>query len=683
MSANDSRLRRTESSVLRTTCPLDCPDACGVLVDTDERGAFVRVRGNPEHGPSGGVLCGKTMLYGELVTSPDRLLTPLVRAGGRKSSPLVPATWDEALDLVARRVGPLRGEDVLALWYGGSMGLVQRKFPLRMMHALGATLHDGGICDATSTAGYEAVLGRCIGPDIESADDCDLFVLWGADAARTVQHLQPALQRLCRRGVPVVAIDVYRTDTIRALERWGGRGFVLRPGTDAALALCLARLAFERDFADHAFLARECVGATEFEAHVRLGHGIDETARITGLSTSDIEALAALCARARNPFWKTGVGWTRRANGGMSMRAVCSLAAVLGSAARVHYESFAHFGLNEDAIIRPDLRPSGRNATPVLQVGLGRELAAGRFRAVFVWCHNPAVTLPDTHAVRAGLARDDTFVVVHEHFLTETAECADVVLPATMFVEHADVYRSYGHRWMQHARAAVAPPLGSRGQGPRSNVETFAALARRLDLPRETWDVDAESLCDELLLASRPRLSDEEIERLRTGVPIKPHALAHTDWGTESGKIELFSAPLERRGLAPMAEYVPDDGFGGGSLWLMCTPSINTHNSTFGHSPRHRKRDGPATCHVHPDDARERGLAAGQRAVISNTFGSLTLPIAISDAMPRGAVRVDGLPSARDFPEGVGVNALVSPLPSDLGDGNVLYSARVDMTAAR
>lgn len=671
-----------ESTPRRTTCPLDCPDACGVLVDTNDRGAFVRVRGNPEHLASGGVLCGKTMLYGELVTSPDRLLTPLVRAGGRKSAPLVPATWDDALDLIARRVRPLAGEDVLALSYGGSMGLVQRKFPLRMMHALGATLHDGGICDATSTAGYEAVLGRCIGPDIESADDCDAFVLWGADAARTVQHLQPALQRVCRRGVPVVAIDIYRTDTLCALERWGGRGFVLRPGTDAALALCLARLAFERGFADRAFLARECVGAAEFEAHVRSAHDVEETARVTGLAVDEIEALAALCARARNPFWKTGVGWTRRQNGGMSMRAVCSLAAVLGAADRVHYESFAHFGLNEDAVMRPGLRPRTADRPPVLQVALGRELAAGRYRAVFVWCHNPAVTLPDSRTVRAGLARDDTFVVVHEHFLTETAERADVVLPATMFVEHADVYRSYGHRWMQYARAAVPPPFGSGG-GPRSNVDTFAAIARRLELPRETWDVDAESLCEELLLASRPRLSHDEIERLRTGVPVKPHALVHQDRGTESGKIELYSAPLARRGLAPMAAFVPDEGLGGGSLWLVCAPSVNTHNSTFAHSARHRKKDGPPVCHVHPDDARERGLQHGAQAVLSNSFGSLTLPVATSDVMPRGSVRVDGLPSASDIPEAIGVNALASPAASDLGDGNVLYSARIDVRAAR
>jgi anaerobic selenocysteine-containing dehydrogenase len=659
-----------------TTCPLDCPDACGVLVEVDERGRFVSLRGNPAHSYSRGTLCGKTMLYGDLVESSERLLSPLVRAGGKKSGRFVEAGWDEAIERIAERVKPLAGKDVLALSYGGSMGLVQRRFPLRMMNALGATLHDGGICDATSTAGYECVLGRCVGPDIETIEDSDLVWLWGADVARTVQHLQPGLQRLRKRDVPVVAIDIYRTDTIRALERWGGRGIVVRPGTDAALALCLARIAFEVGFADRAFLSRECQGAEDFEAHVRARNDLEETARITGVSAQAIAELASLLQRARKPFIKTGVGWTRRRNGAMSMRAVCSLAAVLGRADRVHYESFAHFGLAEDVVRRDDLRPKGAPAEPVVQVGLGRELAEGRFGAVFVWCHNPAVTLPDSRAVRRGLAREDLFVVVHEHFLTETAELADVVLPATMFVEHADVYRSYGHRVMQYARKAVEPP-----SGPRSNVAAFGAIAKRLGLPRETWDVTEDGLCEELLEASRPRIADDEMARLRQGEPVKLRSQRFDGWGTPSGKIELWSDAAKAKGQPPMATYVPDDGAGDrGRFVLVAAPSVETHNSTFVHSARHVKKAGPPIVHVNPDDARELKLVEGGQVRLSNSRGTLTFPVAISSSMPRGLVRVDGLPRAKDLPEGVGLNALTSGATSDLGDGNVLYSARVDLS---
>jgi anaerobic selenocysteine-containing dehydrogenase len=660
------------------TCPLDCPDACGVLVENDAEGRFASLRGNPEHSWSRGTLCGKTMLYGELVRSPARLLAPLVREGGRKSAPLVEASWEDAIDLVARRVGALRGEDVLALWYGGSMGLVQRKFPLRMMHALGATLHDGGICDAASTAGYQTVLGRCIGPDLERAEEADLVLLWGCDASRTVQHLLPALQRLCRRGVPVIAIDVWKSDTIQALERWGGRGLVLAPGSDAALPLCLARIAFEVGRVDREALERDAVGAAEFEAHLRTQPDLEETASITGIAVPAILELYAELARARAPIVKTGVGWTRRRNGAIGMRAVCSLAVVLGAGERVHYESFEHFGLDEAAIERADLRPRGAPDRRVAQVTLGRRLSAGEFRAAFVWCHDPAVTLPDSRRVRAGLARDDLFLVVHDHFLTETAELADVVLPATMFVEHSDVYRSYGQRVIQWTRAPSKPP-----PGPRSNVETFSAIARALGLPGDAWDVDADELCAELIERSRARFTANEFERLASGAPVKLAERAHADRGTPSGRFELASAGIE----PPMATWIPDDGLGGaiaqdperGAFWLIGAPSIDTHNSTYAHSPRHLAKAGPPRVHVHPDDARALGLEAGGRARLSNARGAITLQVALDLAVPRGRVRVDGLPRAADIAEGVGINALTAGDTSDQGSGNVMYSARVDL----
>lgn len=649
-----------------------------MLVERDAEGGFARLRGNPAHSHSRGTLCGKTMLYGDLVADPKRLRAPLVREGGRKRGRLVEASWEEALDRIVERVKPLPGEDVLALWYGGSMGLVQRRFPLRMMNALGATLHDGGICDATSTAGYECVLGRCLGPDIERVEDSDLVILWGTDVARTVQHLQPALMRLCKRGVPVIAIDVYRTDTIRALERWGGRGIVLRPGTDAALALCLTRVAFEVGFAHREFLERECLGAEEFEVHVRASNDLEETERITGVPAQTIGELARMLQRAHRPFFKTGVGWTRRRNGAMSMRAVCSLAAVLGHGERVHYESFAHFGLAEGVVQRDDLRPKGAPTVPVVQVALGGELTAGRFRAVFVWCHNPAVMLPDSIAVRRGLAREDLFLVVHEHFLTETAELADVVLPATMFVEHADVYRSYGHRLMQYARKAVEPP-----EGPRTNVATFAAIAKKLGLRRETWDATEEALCEELLEASRERIGDDAMARLRAGEPVKLPPQRFVGWGTPSGKIELWSEAAKAKGQPPMATYVADDAAGDrGAFSLVGAPSVETHNSTFSHSARHVKKAGPPRVFVSPADAQAMGLATGAKAKLSNARGALTLLVEVSDTMPEGLVRVDGLPRAADVPEKVGLNALTSGATSDLGDGNVMFSARVDLAKA-
>jgi anaerobic selenocysteine-containing dehydrogenase len=514
---------------------------------------------------------------------------------------------------------------------------------------------------------------------MERVEESDLVVLWGTDVARTVQHLQPRLKRMQERGTPVVAIDVWRTDTLRDVERRGGRGFVVRGGTDAQLALCLARIAFELGFADLAYLGRECLGATEFETHVRAAFDLEETSAITGLSVAEIMELANLLRVSHRPFVKTGVGWTRRRNGAMSMRAVCSLAAVLGHGDRVHFESFAHFELAENAIIRPDLRPSSRPDVPVKHVQLGRELDGGRFKAAFVWCHDPAVTLPDSSRFKRGFAREDLFTVVHDHFLTETAELADVVLPATMFVEHEDVYRTYGHRTMHWTRAAAVPPSGAR-----SNVAFFAELARRLGLPREVWDVTESSLCETLVDASRGRLTADETARLRAGEPVKVHDRTYVGWGTPSGKIELVSESARRHGQPALATYVPDDAAGDrGAFWLVGAPSVHTHNSTFSHSERHRKRNGVPRVHVNPEDALALGLSQGARVRLRNERASLTLPVECSPEMPRGSVRVDGLPRAVDIEERAGLNALTSPELSDLGDGNVMYSARVDLTPVR
>jgi len=667
-------------SVTRATCPLDCPDACGVLVHSDAEGRFEQVTGNPEHGWSAGHLCSKTMAYGEIVNGEQRLLRPLVRRGGKKSAALEPASWDEALTRIAERVKPLAGRDVLALWYAGTMGLVQRKFPLRVMNALGATLHDGGVCDATGTAGMECVLGRCLGPDLETElEACDLLLLWGCEMARTNQHLQPRVKRLLERGVPVVAIDIWRSDTIRRLEGWGGKGIIVKPGSDAMLALALTRIAFELGIADREFLARECHGAAEFEAHVTRANDLEQCQAATGVDAQAVAALAMLLRGAQRPILKTGVGFARRRNGGMSMRAVCSLAAVLGHADKVHFESFSHFGLPEEWITRPDLRPKAASDANVPQVQVGRMLDEGRFRAAFVWCHNPAVVLPDSIRVRRGLAREDVFTVVHEHVMTETAELADVVLPATTFVEHEDIYRSYGHRRLQWTR----PGAKARGEA-KSNVETFRAIAQALGLPREAWELDAHQLVEGFLAASGGRVNVDELAALREGKPVKLHDREFAGWGTPSGKVELWSESARIRGQPVMATYVPDDGAGeSGAFQLIPAPSVATHNSTFLYSGRHLAKAGKPVCHVNPADLERLKAVEGTRLVLSNAQGKITLPASSDENVPPGCIRVDGVLSGRDVPEGVGINALVNPALSDLGDGNVLYSTRVDASISR
>ncbi len=660
-----------------TTCPLDCPDACGVLVETDDQGQLIRVRGNPEHPYSRGVLCSKTSSYHELVKSSERLLSPLIRAGEGFRQ----ATWEEAAALIAEKVSPLAGEDILALQYAGSMGLVARKFPMRMMNALGATLHDEGVCDSTSSAGYSAVLGPLIGPDLREAAGADAIVMWGSDVKRTIQHLLPSVKTSAEAGAKLRVVDIYRTETMETVERWGGKGLILRPGTDSILALALARHAFETDRADRQFLEGECLGAQEFEEHVSQAPSLQEAADACGLELDAILDLGSVLAESQRLFLRTGSGWTRRTNGAMGMRALCSLAAVLGKADRVHYESGGVFQFDGDYVAGKSLRKSPE--PPVLaQVALGTALEEGRFKAVFVWGHNPALTLPDSGRVRRGFLREDLFVVVHEQFMSATAELADVVLPATMFVEHSDLYVSYGHRAAQFGRQAVAPPAG-----PRSNLRAFATLAKAMNLDPATWDVSEQSICEELIRRAEDHLTAEQIELLKSGVPTVmeapvDQAPAHRGrpWGTASGKVELISEEARAAGQPAMATWCADQGLGGDrEFWLISAPSKHTHNTTYLNHARHAKRNASPRCYLAPEEMQARGWRDGQALTLHNDFGRITLTAEGKPGTPVGAVRVDGFPRPADVPEGTSINVLSSPAVSDLGNGTTYYSTRVDI----
>ncbi len=656
-----------------STCPLDCPDACGVLLETDPAGRFVRLRGNPDHSWSQGHLCGKTAIYHEVALGPNRLRVPLVRKGRE----LVESTWDEALDRIADGVGSLDGEELLALSYAGSMGLMARHGPMRVMNALGAQTTNGSICDTTSAEGYRVVLGDAVGPDLECVTEADLLVIWGCDARRTMQHLMPRVKEIAQSGGQVVVIDVYRTDTMRTVEGWGGRGLILKPGSDASLALGLCELAFQNGSADISFLKEQCTGAAELRAEIAGAYPVQRVAADTGLEPGDIHWLSGLLAKASRAWIKTGIGWNRRRNGAMSMRAVCSLSAVLGIADRLHFESGDHFGLDTDWLGQPE-RHENPGRQPIRHVEVGRQLQAGNFRGAFVWGHNPAVVLPESGRVCEGLAREDLFLVVHDLVMTDTARLADVVLPATALPEYTDIFKSYGHRVLQISRKVCTPPAQQR-----SNLRTFACIAQRLGLDADLRELDEEQLLTEFLEQHRSRFTDGEFERLLLGQPVKLQLQKREGRGTPSGRIELASDSCAESGQGRVASYVRDDACQQpGRFWLHPTPSIATHNSTFTRSERHLHRAGTPRVFVNPADAQELGLVASQSVRLSNDVGTLTLELAACADTPRGMVRLEGFPDTDAIPEGLSTNALTSADISDLGEGFCQFSARVDLSPA-
>ena len=666
-----------------SACFLDCPDACGLEVQTDASGGFVRLRGNKRHGWSQGTLCAKTSWFGDVIQSEDRILEPHIRdAQGR----MRPASWDAALDAIAERVGPLDGPEILSLEYAGNMGVLGRRFPGRIMNALGATRNDGTICDATAEAGFQSVFGRAIGFDLEEAPSCDAILLWGCDIARTMPHLLPKLKRALKAGARLAAIDIYRSDTLEWVAKQGGQALVVRPGTDAALALGWAQYAFTERNADLAFLKTQCQGGAEFRAHLEGRYGASEVCHITGLTEAEFTGVAQWFQEAQAPLLKIGIGLCRRKVGGMTMRAITSYAAVLGIADRVHWESGDHFDLDLGTLDGESLRPDDAATEAISLVNLGEELATGRFKASFVWGHNPAVTVPNSRAVRAGLARDDHFLVVHELFWTATAQLADVVLPATTHLEQPDLIRSYGHRWL-HYVPGILQPRGST----RSNVDTFAAIGKRLGLPETAWGGTPAEWCERILEHNRARFTDDEWQRLHAHEPVKlspsprhPAGQAGREpapnWGTPSGRIELHSPRLAQAGHGAMAEFTPDEGWGGDhEFWLWPTPSKATHNSTFLHSRRHRARLGSPAVRLHPDLARRIGAQAGTWIRLYNDVGSMSLPAVLDAAIPPQGVSIVGFLDEEQVPERCNVNALVSAERSDLGGGSSLYSSRVSL----
>lgn len=669
-------------NLARSVCPFDCPDACGLLVEV-EGGRAARVRGDPDHPYSQGTLCPKMNGYDRSVHSPDRLVQPLLRTGPKGAGSFRPATWDEALDLVAARFREVidrhGGEALLPYSYAGSMGLVQRNAGHAFFHALGASRLERTICTPAQDAGWQAVMGTTPGPSPDEVVDADLVVLWGINAVATNLHFVHRVKEARRRGARVLLLETYETDTAAVADRT----VLVRPGTDAALALALVHVLAREGLADEGFLAEQATGWPEWKARVLDEYGPAWASPICGVPVAEIEELARTLARARAPFFRIGGGPTRYGNGALMTRTVAALAAVLGAWGRkgggLLHSTGSSQAFDLSPFTREDLLP--RPTRRVNMNELGRALSALRdppVHAMMVWCSNPAAVAPDQNAVLAGLAREDLFLVVHERFLTDTARHADVVLPATSSLEHADLYRSYGQYAVQRVRPAVAPVGESR-----SNWELFRALAARLGLRDPLFSKDADAVIDLLLdhaTATRgPWWAGVDRGALDAGraVTLAPPP-GGPRWKTPSGKIELVN-PAHRD---PQPRWFASHEGEGLPLRLVTAPALYTLNSTFQERPELRERAGGMRLQLGPAEAARRGLADGQRVVAFNARGEVEFTLAVRSGVPEGVAVAEGVFWLAHAPGRRNVNALTSQRLTDQGGGSTFYDHRVDVRAA-
>jgi anaerobic selenocysteine-containing dehydrogenase len=668
---------------LRSACPHDCPDTCGLLVDV-EGGRVVAVRGDPDHPWSRGSLCAKVSRYDATVHAPARLTTPLVRRGPKGAGDFREASWDEAIALVAARwkeIAAAHGaEAILPYSYAGTMGLVQRNAGHAFFHALGASRLDRTICDPAQGAGWAAVMGRTLAMDPEEAAESDLVVLWGVDALATNLHFVSRAKAARARGGRILLVETYRTPTARIADRV----FLVRPGSDGALALGVMHV-IERDgFVDRAFVAAHVRGFAELASEVLPEWTPERTAVATGLREEEVVALATELGRARAPFLRVGAALSRYGNGAMNVRSILCIPALLGAWARLGggalccTSSSQAFDLSP--LTREDLQPRPTRIVNMNRLGHAlTELSDPRVMSLYVYGSNPAAVAPDQNAVLGGLAREDLFTVVHERFPTDTARWADVLLPATSSLEHSDLYRSYGHYAIQRARPVI-PPVGQS----RSNWEVFQLLAAAMGLSDPLFRLTADDLVDRLLAVPSPMREGLDRAALDAGRPVKlrlpPGAKLLVR--TPSGKIEILNPLLGHPLPRALPTYAARDA-ARYPLRLMTAPSLYGLNSSFMTEREDlRSKAGEMSLRMSPRDASDRGLRHGELVEAANDRGRVLFRLEVSEEVPAGVVVAPGVRRREDARGGRTTNALTSQRLTDEGGGSTFYDNAVEVRAA-
>ena len=668
-----------ESLALRySACPHDCPSTCALEVEVLNGGRIGRIHGAKANTYTAGVICEKVGRYAERVHHPDRLTQPLLRTGPKGAGQFRRIAWDEALDRIAERfldaAARFGTESVWPYYYAGTMGLVMRDGINRLRHVLRYSRQKKTICTASAEAGWIAGTGRFVGPDPREIAKADLIVVWGGNPVATQVNVMTHITRARQeRGATLAVVDCYRSGTAAVADMH----LCLRPGTDAALACAVMHCAFRDGHADREYLGRYTDFPADLEAHLA-ARGPAWAASVTGLPVEAIEAFARLYNTTKRSYIRVGYGFTRSRNGSAAMHAVTCLPAVTGAwqheGGGAFWSNRSAYHWNKTMIEGLDALDKSTREIDMCRIGaalLGdaQALKGGPpVAAMLIQNTNPAVVAPDSSRVRRGLAREDLFTVVHEQFLTETARYADVVLPATMFLEHDDLYQAGGHSHIQIGPKLIEP-LGEC----RTNHEVLQGLARRLGATHPGFAMTAMELADWTLRASgwpdaKTVLEHRWVDAALPfrdahfldgfGTPDKKFHFA-PDWSAVGS--EWTRMPRLPDQLDVIEAATPDKPFR-----LVTSPARRFLNTSFTETPGSRSRERRPTALIHPDDADRLGLADGDRVELGNGRGAVTVHARRFDGLLPGTVVVEGIWPHADFEGGVGINTLVGddPIPS-------------------
>jgi len=672
-----------------SVCALDCPDACALHLDVDATGTGSRLRGDPTHPVTRGFLCGKVAKYLQLEYSPQRILYPQQRTGSKGEATFRRIGWDAALSEIAERLlaisrefGP---ESVLPYSYAGNMGYLNfQGMDRRFFHRFGASRLDRTICSSAGGAALMETAGARYGTEPEQFRHSKLILAWGANILSTNVHLWPFIVEARRQGARFYVIDPYLSRTAKLADRH----FTPNPGSDAALALGLMHVILAEKLEDTAYVAAHTKGIAGLRV-LAAQYPPERVELLTGIPAADVIQLAREYATSKPAVIRVNYGVQRSERGGLAVRVISRLPALTGSWQQVggglQLSTSGAFHLNVDSLNLPELQqasPLGREARLINMSELGKALTSESrppVKAIIVYNSNPASVAPNQNDVMAGFRRDDLFTVVLEQFVTDTARFADILLPATTFLEQTDLYMAYGHYYLQFARPALPAPGECL-----PNSEVFRRLAKYCGFAEPCFQEDDDDMIRAALSSGHPFLKDITLERLENersirlnvsaeGKPFLPFA---NGFATLDGKCDLdapgldYVPPLESRGGdQELRERFP--------LELISPKSHNAMNSTFGGTPALNAETARLT--VHPEDASKRHIAPGDRLRVFNQRGEAFLQASVSLEVRPGVVATPSVRWAGASSNGRNINALVSERLTDIGGGPTFYSCLVEI----
>ena len=719
--------------IVTGACPHDCPDTCSWQIAVDRKdGRALDIWGHPEHPVTLGKLCGKVDRYLERVYHADRLRHPLRRVGPKGSGRFERISWDEALAGIAARLREIidawGAEAVLPYSYAGTMGWLQQDgMSGRFFQQMGASRLARTICSEAGFEGYLYTIGSTIGVEPEDFTHARLILIWGSNTLTSNLHLWPFIQDARRQGGRVIVIDPARTRTARAADEW----LPLQPGTDGALALALMHEIIDAGLHDSDYVAAYTVGFEQLAQRVQEWTP-QRAAEITGIPAERISRLAREYATTRPAAIRVNYGMQRHYGGGMAMRNITCLPALVGAwrerGGGIQLSTSGQLRqLETTGLQRPDLQ-QGRIPRTINMNRLGDALSLDRTRlaaahyaprpvdrkpspaaagppvkALIVYNSNPAAVTPDQAAVQAGLAREDLLTVVLEHFQTDTADYADYLLPATTQAEHWDLQRMYGHHYLALNRPAIAPVAEAR---PNSAI--FRGLAQAMGYTDSAFYENDETVLRNFVAAQnhplyKPVTWDALLEKgfVRLNLPQPFLPFAQGNFPTPSGKCEFYSERMARDGYDPLPTYTPPNSADGAqwtlaggngekrensasatrsvdsTLACISPPAHSFLNSSFSHLERFRARENEPLLWIHPQDASVRRIDDGARLRVWNGLGEVRLTARVTDDIMAGTVLAPGIWWNKHSADGRNVNQLTPQDETDMGASGSFYDVRV------